>query len=27
VNVDDEKEGEMKYANSTQLHSILIHIA
>jgi translation initiation factor 2 subunit 1 len=27
VNVDDEKEGESRYANSTQLHSILIHIA
>ena len=27
MNVDDETEGEKKYANSTQLHSILIHIA
>lgn len=27
VNVDDEEEGERKYNNSTQLHSILIHIA
>jgi translation initiation factor 2 alpha subunit (eIF-2alpha) len=26
VNVDDEEEGERKYNNSTQLHSILIHI-
>ena len=25
--MDDENEGENKYANSTQLHSILIHIA
>lgn len=27
MNVEDENEGEQKYANSTQLHSILIHIA
>mgnify|MGYP000156218278 CR=1 FL=1 len=27
VNVEDEQQGEAKYANSTQLHSILIHIA
>lgn len=27
VNLDDEEEGEKKFANSTQLHSILIHIA
>ena len=27
VLVDDETDGEKKYANSTQLHSILIHIA
>lgn len=27
MNVDDEEEGDRKYNNSTQLHSILIHIA
>lgn len=27
VNVEDEQLGQAKYANSTQLHSILIHIA
>ncbi len=27
VNVEDENEGQQKYANSTQLHSILIHVA